>query len=322
MLSYIVRRLLQIIPLLLAISLIGFFVMQLAPGDYLDTLRMNPNISEELVQELKEDYGLNQPLWKQYLLWLWRALHLDFGRSFKWNVPVSHVIGTRLLNTLVLSTAALIIGWVVAIPIGIYAATHKYQWSDNLATIFAFIGLSIPNFFFALLLQFLITRGGIDWPISGMTSMNYKWLSQWGKIFDVAKHLVLPAVVLGTAYVAGLMRQMRGQMLETLNEDYIKTARAKGLSETKVVYKHAFRNAVNPLITIFGFSISTLLSGAAITEIVTGWPGLGKMMLEAVMSRDIYLAQAGLMMSSLLLVFGNLAADILLAFVDPRIQYD
>ena len=322
MLNYIVRRLLQIIPLLLAISLIGFFVMQLAPGDYLNTLRMNPNVSEDLVQELKEDYGLDQPLWKQYLLWLWRALHLDFGRSFKWNVPVSHIIGTRLLNTLILSSAALVVGWVIAIPIGIHAATHKYQWSDNAATIFAFVGLSIPNFFFALLLQYLITRTGIEWPISGMTSMNYKWLSQWGKIVDIAKHLVLPALVLGTAYVAGLMRQMRGQMLETLNEDYIKTARAKGLSEGKVVYKHAFRNAINPLITIFGFSISTLLSGAAITEIVTGWPGLGQMMLEAVMARDIYLAQAGLMMSSLLLVLGNLAADIILALVDPRIQYD
>ena len=322
MFSYIIRRLLQIIPILLAISLIGFFVMQLAPGDYLDTLKMNPNISDELVQKLKEDYGLDQPLWKQYLNWLWRALHFDFGQSFKWNVPVSHVIGTRLLNTLILSLTALIIGWMIAIPIGIYSATHKYQLSDNLAAVFAFMGLSIPNFFFALLLQFMLIKSGVDWPINGMTSMDYKWLSWSGKIIDIAKHLVIPAVVLGTAYIAGIMRQMRGQMLDVLEEDYITTARSKGLSESKVVYKHAFKNAVNPLITIFGFSISSLLSGAAITEIVTGWPGLGKMMLEAVMSRDLYLAQAGLMMSSFLLLIGNLIADILLAVVDPRIRYD
>lgn len=322
MLTYIIRRLLIMIPLLLAVSVVGFFIMQQTPGSYLSTLKMNPEVSQEMVNQLREDYGLDEPVWVQYGHWLWRALHFDFGRSFKWDVPVSHVLKTRLLNTLILSLSALLFSWIIAIPIGVFSATHKYQISDNIMTVFAFIGLSIPNFFLALILLVSIVKSGIQWPISGMTSMNYDFLSPAGKVLDVLKHLVVPTIVLGTAAMARVMRQMRGQMLDQLGKDYIKTARAKGVSEGKVIYKHAFRNAVNPLITILGFDLSRLLSGAALTEIVTGWPGLGNMMLNAVRSKDLYVAMAGLMMSSVLLILGNLFADVLLAVVDPRIRYD
>lgn len=320
--TYIIRRLLLTIPLILAISLISFLVMQLAPGDFLDTMKLNPSISKEYINQLEERFGLNKSIPEQYFHWLWRALHLDFGRSFKWRVPVIHVIKTRLFNTFILSLSAMVIGWIFAIPIGIYSATHKYKTSDNVLTVFSFIGLSIPNFFLALLLQFFIVKMHIDHPITGMTSIDYEWLTTPEKIVDLIRHLLLPAIVLGTAQMAGLMRRMRGQMLDAMTQDYIRTARAKGLKERLVVYKHALRNAVNPLITIFGFQLGSILSGAALTEIVVAWPGMGRMMLEAVLSKDIYLAMAGMVMASVLLILGNLVADILLAVSDPRIRYN
>lgn len=320
--TYILRRLLQAIPLLIAISLLSFIIMQLSPGSYLDTMRLNPDVSEELINKMKQQYGLDKSVPEQYLHWLWQILHGNFGESFTYKVPVTHVIKTRAINTIILSVAAMILAWGVSIPIGIYSATHKYTIGDNIFTSLAFVGLSIPNFFFALLLLFLIVKFNIPLPINGMTSVTYDFLSPMGKFIDILKHLLVPAIVLGTASMASLTRIMRGQMIEAMRSDYIRTARAKGLKNNKVVYKHAFRNAINPMITMFGFQISTLLSGAALTETVTGWPGLGKMMLTAVRSKDLYLAMAGLMIGSVLLIAGNLIADVLLAISDPRIRYD
>jgi peptide/nickel transport system permease protein len=320
--DYIIRRILIVIPLLLAISLMSFMIMQLSPGSYLDQMRLSPDISENLIREMEADFGLDQNIVMQYLSWLGQILQGNLGESFTYRVPVSEIILSRLFNTLILSTAAMLISWLVSIPIGVYSATHRYSWLDNIFSIFSFIGLSIPNFFFALLLLFSIVRFDIPLPINGMTSIMYDFMTPLEKIIDILKHLLVPAVVLGTAGIASLMRQMRGQMLDVINKDYIRTARAKGLSEQIVIYKHAFRNAINPMITIFGFQLSSLFSGAALTEIVTGWPGLGKMMLTAVRSKDLYLAMAGLMMGSLMLIIGNLAADILLAFNDPRIKYN
>lgn len=319
--TYILRRLLQAIPLLLAISLLSFFIMQLSPGTYLDTMKLNPDVSEELIDTMKTQYGLDKSVPEQYFYWLWQILHGNFGESFTYQVPVTHVIRTRVVNTMILSVAAMIIAWGFSIPIGIYSATHKYTIGDNIFTSLAFVGLSIPNFFFALLLLFLIVRFNVPLPINGMTSIMHDFMSPMGKVIDILKHLLVPAVVLGTASMATLTRIMRGQMIEAMRSDYIRTAKAKGLKNRKVVYKHAFRNAINPMITIFGFQISMLLSGAALTETVTGWPGLGKMMLTAVRSKDLYLAMAGLMIGSVLLIIGNLIADVLLAVSDPRIRY-
>jgi len=296
--------------------------MQLSPGSYLDTMKLNPDVSEELIETMKKQYGLDKSIPEQYFHWLWQILHGNFGESFTYKVPVTHVIKTRALNTIILSIAAMIIAWGVSIPIGIYSATHKYTIGDNIFTSLAFVGLSIPNFFFALLLLFLIVKFNVPLPITGMTSIMYDYMSLSGRIIDILKHLLVPAVVLGTASMASLTRIMRGQMIEAMRSDYIRTARAKGLKNKTVVYKHAFRNAINPMITMFGFQISALLSGAALTETVTGWPGLGKMMLTAVRSKDLYLAMAGLMIGSVLLILGNLIADILLAISDPRIRYN
>ncbi len=321
MLAYIGRRLLHMVPLLLGISLISFIIIQLAPGDFLTQQALNPQVSAERVAQERARFGLDRPVYLQYFIWLSNALRLDFGHSFSYRIPVFRLIGSRLFNTFVLSLSAMAFTWILSIPLGIISAIRQYSWVDKLLTFFAFLGLAIPNFFFALLLLFIAMRTG--WfPVGGMYSIDYQSLSLAGKIWDRVYHLILPTIVLGTSGMAGLMRQMRGNLLDYLKADFLTTARAKGLSEGVVIWKHAVRNAINPIITIFGLSLPGLLSGAALTEIIMAWPGLGRLMLEAVLAQDLYLVMGSLIMSSVLLIVSNLAADLLLAWVDPRIRYD
>ncbi len=320
MTTYIIRRIIISIPLLLAISFVAFMVFNLAPGNYFDTLKMNPQISEETIKQYEAQYHLDKPPIVQYLYWLKNIIRLDFGFSFVKKQPVTKVIKSRLINTLILSLAAMLFTWLVAVPIGIYCAVHQYSWGDKIFSSLSFLGMSIPNFFLALLLLFLVSIVGIL-PLGGMMSSNYEQLSTFGKIWDILKHLVLPTVVIGTGAMAGLQRLMRGNMLEVLRAHYITTARAKGLPESRVIYRHALKNAINPMITIFGYQLSGLLSGAALTEIICSWPGLGSVMLEAVRSQDLFLVMGSMLMGGILLIFGNLIADVLLAWVDPRIQY-
>jgi len=321
LLTYISRRLLHMVPLLLGISLISFIIIQLAPGDFLTQQALNPQVSAERIAQERARFGLDKPVYVQYFIWLKNALRLDFGHSFSYRVPVFRLIATRLFNTFILSLSAMIFTWILSIPLGIISAIKQYSWVDKLLTFLAFLGLAIPNFFFALLLLFMAMRTG--WfPVGGMYSVSYHDLSLLGQIWDRAHHLILPTIVLGTSGMAGLMRQMRGNLLDYLKADFVTTARAKGLSERVVVWKHAVRNAINPIITIFGLSLPGLLSGAALTEIVMAWPGLGRLMLEAVLAQDLYLVMGSLIMGSVLLILGNLVADLLLAWVDPRIRYD
>ena len=321
MLAYIGRRLLHMVPLLLGISLISFIIIQLAPGDFLTQQALNPQVSAERVAQERARFGLDRPVYLQYFIWLSNALRLDFGHSFSYRIPVFRLIGSRLFNTFVLSLSAMAFTWILSIPLGIISAIRQYSWVDKLLTFFAFLGLAIPNFFFALLLLFMAMRTG--WfPVGGMYSIDYQSLSLAGKIWDRVYHLILPTIVLGTSGMAGLMRQMRGNLLDYLKADFLTTARAKGLSEGVVIWKHAVRNAINPIITIFGLSLPGLLSGAALTEIIMAWPGLGRLMLEAVLAQDLYLVMGSLIMASVLLIVSNLVADLLLAWVDPRIRYD
>lgn len=321
MLRYVARRLFNMLPLLFGVSLLSFIVIQLSPGDFLAEIRLNPVVSAETVEQMRRNLGLDQPLHIQYVKWLWSVLRLDFGYSFAYQVPVSWLIGTRLVNTLILNIAALVVAWLVAIPIGIHAARRQYSITDNSYSMVAYLGISTPTFFSGLLLLFLAFRTG--WlPIGGMTSLDYDLLPTPGKILDVARHLVIPAVVLGFGAAAGLMRQMRGNLLEVLRQDYVRTARAKGLGDRPVMYRHAVRNAINPLITLFGFEIGALLSGSAILENVVGWPGLGQLILDSVVRKDLYVVMASLTLGSVTLVLGNLIADVLLAVADPRIRYD
>jgi peptide/nickel transport system permease protein len=320
MITYIVRRLIIAIPLLLAITFVTFMFIYLAPGNYFDVLRMNPQISEQTIKAYESRYHLDKPPIVQYGYWLKNLLHLDLGYSFSTMSPVLDVIKSRLFNTFILSLVAMLFTWLIAIPLGIFCAVHQNKLSDRIFASLSFIGLSIPNFFFALLLLYLASITGML-PLGGMYSANYDSLSLLGKLFDLAKHLVIPTIVIGTASLASLQRLMRGNMLEQLRAQYITTARAKGLPEHKVIYIHALRNAINPMITIFGYSLSGLLSGAALTEIITGWPGLGSIILQAVRSQDLFLVMGSMLMGGILLIAGNLVADILLAWSDPRIQY-
>ncbi len=321
MTSYILRRILVAIPLLIGMSFIAFMVIQLGGGEYFAELRLNPQISPETIAQIEAQYHLDKPAIVQYFYWLKNILKLDFGYSFSRGASVAGLIRGRLFNTIILSVASILITWLAAIPLGIYCAVHRYSWGDRVASFFAYFGISVPNFFLALLLLYLASVAGIL-PIGGMRSANYYDLSLLGKSLDIGRHLIIPTVVIATAAMAGLQRLMRGNMLEVLRTQYITTARAKGLPENRVIYVHALRNAINPMISIFGLQFSGLLGGAALTEIVCGWPGLGSLMLEAVRSRDLYLVMGDLLIGGVLLIGGNLLADVLLAWTDPRIRLE
>lgn len=317
---YIIRRILQIIPLLLAVTLLSFAVMQLAPGDYLDTLRGQPTIRPETIEQLRIDFGLDQPWYIQYWRWLINALQGNFGYSFTYKIEVFTLIGQRLYYTFLLSFWAMLLAWVLALPLGIYAAIHRNSAIDRLVSLLSYTQTALPGFFVALLFMMLAKNTG--WlPIGGASSVEYESFTFWGKVKDTGWHLIIPVLVLGSRGIGGLLRQMRGNVLEVLSEQYILAARARGLSERKVLWKHAFRNSVNPLITLFGFELSGLLSGAALVENVIAWPGLGRLLLESVQNRDIYVAMGSFVMGTVLLILGNLIADILLAITDPRIRF-
>ncbi len=307
--------------MLLGITIISFIIIQLSPGDFLAEIRLNPIVSQQTVDQMRANFGLDQPLHIQYLKWLWNAMRLDFGYSFAFQVPVIWLIGSRLMNSVILNLVSFAVAWAIAIPLGIYTARRQYTAADNSLSFAAYVGISTPTFFSGLFLLYWAFKTG--WfPIGGMTSIDYEFLTPMGKFLDVAHHMVLPVLVLGVFGVAGLMRQMRANLLEVLRHDYVRTARSKGLSERVVVNRHAVRNAINPLITIFGFSLGGLLGGSAILENVLGWPGIGKLLVDATIQKDLYVVMASLVIGSVTLVVGNLIADILLVVSDPRIRYD
>ncbi len=319
MLFYILKRLIQMIPLVIGITFISFIIIQLAPGDYLDQLKMNPQISKETLKELEKAYGLDQPLLVQYFKWLINALKFDLGYSFAYHVPVLELIKERVGNTLFLSVTSAILAWGLAIPLGIWAALRPNSIVDKFIQLFSFTFMSIPNFFLAFLLLFLAVKTGIL-PTGGATSPNYEQLSLMEKIIDRLWHVSLPAFVLAVGSLAGLVRLVRSAMIESLHSEYVLFARAKGLPEKDVIVKHALRNALNPFITLLGFEIANLLSGAALIEIIVNWPGMGMLMLDAVLSQDLYLVMGGLYIGAIMLIIGNLIADILLAKLDPRVR--
>lgn len=319
--TYILKRLLHMIPLMLGITFLSFMIISLAPGDFLTTMTQNPQISAEHIEVLRVKYGLDQPWYIQYVTWLWNAAHLDFGYSFANQVPVFTLIGQCVVNTLILALSAALFAWGLAIPLGIMSAVRQNTWIDRGSSFVSFMGLSIPEVFFALLMVFFAAKTG--WfPVGGMKSIDFEYLPPLGQFTDLLHHLILPTIVLGSVSMAGRMRQMRANLLDTLLQDYIQTARAKGLSEGAVIFRHALRNAINPLITLFGFTLADLLSGAFLVEVVMSWPGLGRLTLDALFARDLYLVMGSLIMASVMLILGNLAADIMLAMNDPRIQYD
>lgn len=319
--SFILKRLLHMIPLLMGITFLSFIIISLAPGDYLSALKMNPQISEETIHRLEQEFGLDKPFYVQYLKWLWQILHLNFGDSIAYRVDVLSLIMSRAMNTIILSATSIIFAWSLAIPIGIAVAYWQNSFFDRLFSFLAFFGMAIPNFFLAFLLLFFALKTG--WfPIGGTFSYDYDSLTLWGKLTDRIHHLILPVIVLGTSGMAGLMRLMRGNILEIKNSDYVRTARAKGLGEGVIIFKHVLRNALNPFITLAGYELGSLLGGAALVEAVLNLQGLGTMMLQAVLGQDIYLIMGSLLIGAVLLIVGNLIADITLTLVDPRIKME
>ncbi len=318
--TFILRRLLQAIPILLLVPFFTFLLIELAPGNVVDAWKLDPQIPDEVIQKVSEKYGLDQPWYLRYFTWLEGAVtELDLGYSVPNKRDVAPIIGERLFNTFILALYATVLEWLIAIPLGILSATKQYTITDKICSMIAFLGLSVPNVFLALLaLLFAYSTGWF--PVGGLRSIEYDSLSNWGKTLDILHHLTLPALVLAASGIATYMRQMRGNLLDELRADYLTTARAKGLTEPVVVGKHAVRNAINPLITLFGFSISNLLSGSVLVETVMSYPGLGRTVVEALFTQDEYLVVAALLMGAILLILGNLLADILLALSDPRIR--
>jgi peptide/nickel transport system permease protein len=317
-LGYIIKRILQTIPLLFMVSLISFFLIRLAPVDPLAELKLNPSITQETLNYEVQRLGLDKPIIVQYGLWLKSFIKGDLGYCSTGEKVIDKLM-ERIPNTLLLTGFVILFTWLVGIPLGIVAALHWRKPIDRLLTILSSIGMAIPSFFFALLLLIFAVKTGL-FPTGGLTSYNYSEMTRFEKVLDVLHHLVLPVIMLFTGSLSGLQRQMRGNLLDVLQSDYVKFARAKGLSETKVVYKHALRNAINPMVTLLGFEFASLLSGAALTEYVFQYPGLGRLILEAVMKSDINLVMASLMIGTIMLVLGNLLADILLKLVDPRVE--
>lgn len=320
--TYVARRLLQTIPLLLGITALTFILLQLAPGDFLNTMAENPAISPSTLDQMRRNFGLDRPWYVQYGLYLKNLfLHLDFGESFSRHQPVFLVLRQGLANTLLLASAAAVVTWGLAIPLGVIAAVRQHSWWDRGLSLVAFVWLSVPEVLSGLLLLFLAARTG--WfPIGGMHSLDYDLFDPLGRLVDLLRHLALPALVVGLIPLAARMRQMRASLLDVLRLDYVTTARAKGLDERQVITKHALRNALNPMITLFGFTLGSLVSGSFVAEFIFSWPGLGSITLEAIQTQDQYLVLGAVLMVSSVLVAGNLIADILLAFADPRITYD
>jgi peptide/nickel transport system permease protein len=320
--TYVLRRVLQTIPLLLGISLITFLLLQLAPGDFLNQMAENPGISAETIEAMRVRFGLDKPWYIQYGIYLQNViLRFDFGQSFSRHQPVFDVLREGFTNTLILAVAAAVVTWGLAVPLGMIAAVKQHSWVDRILSLIAFVWLSIPEILSGLLLLMLAARTG--WfPVGGMRSLDYDELDSISQFFDIAHHLVLPALVVGLIPLASRMRQMRGSLLDVLRLDYVTTARAKGLSERTVIIKHALRNALNPMITLFGYTLGALVSGSFIAEIIFSWPGLGRLTLDAILTQDQYLVMGAVLMASLVLIAGNLIADLLLAIADPRISYD
>ncbi|NJR45648.1 MAG: ABC transporter permease [Hyellaceae cyanobacterium CSU_1_1] len=318
---YIVKRLFQAAITLLLASALCFLVAEIAPGDYLDTLKQDPQITPERIAALSEQFGLDKPAVVQYFRWLWRILtRFDFGQSFVYFRSVSSLLIERVPATLLLAIASIILTWAIAIPLGILSAVKQNSRIDQILRVLSYLGQGFPSFITALIFLIIAQFLSPLFPVGGMTSINHDQLSVIGKILDLAWHMLLPTIALSITSFAGLQRLTRGQLLDVLRQEYIQTARAKGLPENKVIYVHALRNAINPLVTLLGFEFASLLGGSFIAEFFFNWPGLGRLTLQAVQAQDKYLVMASLMMGAAMLIIGNLLADLLLKAVDPKIK--
>ncbi len=328
MLAYIVQRVLLIIPMLIAISILSFAVIQLPPGDFLTSyvaqLRQEGDeVDEAELESLRQRYGLGQPAYVQYFKWIYGVLVKgDWGQSFEWQKPVSELIWERLGLTMALSMGALLVGWFIAIPVGVYSATHQYSWLDYLMTTFSFIGLGTPGFLLALIILFL-AQSMLGVNVGGLFSDEYvlePW--SWPKIVDMLSHIWVPMLIVAVNGTAGNIRITRANLLDELNKPYVETARAKGVKEASLIWKYPVRVALNPFFSTVGWSLASLVSGTTLVAMVLSLQTTGPLLLRSLTSQDMYLAGSFLFLLSTLTVIGTLLSDILLAVVDPRIRLE
>lgn len=325
MLRYFIRRLMAMIPTLLAISVIIFFIIQLPPGDFLETYiselqSQGQNIDQAKIQFLREQYGLDQPFYVQYADWIWGLLHGDLGYSFEYNMPVNDLVGDRIWLTVVLAVSSIIFTYVVAFPIGVYSAVRQYSAGDYFFSFLGYIGLATPNFLLALVLLYLFNVW-FGTSIGGL--MDPQFVNQpmsWAKALSVAEHMWVPIIVIGTSGTAALIRRLRANLLDELHKQYVVTARAKGLGERRLVFKYPLRLALNPFIADIGNLLPQLISGAVLVSVVLDLPTTGPLLLAALQSQDMYLAGSFLFLQAVLVVIGVFVSDLLLALLDPRIR--
>jgi peptide/nickel transport system permease protein len=328
MIRYLLRRLVGAVPLVLGVATIVFFVVHLAPGDPVSVYTA-PGVSPEAMDQVRRNMGLDRPVHERYVKWMASMFRGDFGVSFSRNQPVRDVIVQILPNTLVLSGVALLLAFLAGILIGVVQAVKRGTAVDGTLSVVTLFFYSIPAFWLALMMILvfsLMARTVWDWPIwfpaSGMTSVDHAFMGPWERVVDRIRHLVLPSLTLALVLAAGIARYARGSMLEVLGQDYIRTARAKGLPERTVIFKHALRNALIPVITLLGLYLPLLFSGTVFVEVVFSWPGMGKLIVDAIGQRDYPLIMAGTFVFGVIVVIGNLVADILYSVVDPRIRYE
>ncbi len=328
MLVYIVRRLLLIIPLLVILSIVSFVIIQLPPGDYLTVYleqlrRSGTLVSEETIARLVKEYGLDQPIYMQYFIWMKNIITQgNFGRSLQWNRPINELIRERLILSVVLSLLSITLTWLIGVPIGIYSAIRQYSLFDYVFTFLGFIGLSIPGFLLALIIiWFAYSQFGL--MVTGLFSQAYvdaPW--SLAKVVDMLKHIWVPVIIIGMAGTAGLIRTMRANLLDELRKQYVIVARAKGLPEKRLLFKYPVRIAINPMISTIGWTLPSIFSGETIVSIVLNLPTMGPLFMQALLAQDMYLAGSFVLIASFLTLIGTLLSDILLAWVDPRIRYE
>jgi len=332
LIPFIIRRVFHLVPTFVGATLLAFLISQLVPGDFFAAKALEPNVRPETIERLRAQYGLDQPMLVQYVRWMGNVLRGDLGLSFSSNQPVTNLIVRPIQNSMVLVVTSIVLLWAMAIPLGVFSAVRQYSFGDQAVSAFAYVGLAIPNFFFAQVLilgLFLLrsfTRETFGYnqvllPVAGMTSNGFEDLTRVRQVLDIAWHAVMPAFVVATSGVAGFTRVLRGQMIEYLGSDFIRTARAKGLDGRAITYKHALRPAIIPFVAGIGGLLPSLIGGAGLVEVVVSWPGITPRLLDAIGRQDIYVVLGFLVISTLLLMIGNLISDLLLAVVDPRIRY-
>ncbi len=325
MIRYIATRCLYMIPTLLLASIVIFTIIQLPPGDYVETyigelIASGESVDLARADYLREEYGLNEPMWKRYLLWIGNFMIGDFGYSFEYQRPVSEVVGNRLWLTMLVSFFTIILTWVIAFPIGIYSATHQYSWGDYGLTFLGLLGMATPNFLLALLLMYF-AKTLFGTSIGGL--MDAQYINQplsWGKFWSVMEHLIVPTIVIGTAGTAAMIRRIRANLLDELQKQYVTTARAKGVPPFKALVKYPLRMSLNFFVADIGSLLPAIISGAEIVAIVLSLPTTGPLLISALQSQDMYLAGSFLMFLATLTVIGVLVSDIALGWLDPRIR--